>query len=168
MRLSEISACVAAVSLGGVLAAASAQVYRPDDEALARASWWTPFGPAWFVTVWKDGTVRVVNHKRPHKGGRYQLGRKQQSAFEVLLQRERPWEIQGGMGDLLVDGPERHISVNVDGHQSTFTLYTTPTGVSALYRNDSTQLSRALRVCEALYAMAGDETLPGCVDDRAG
>ena len=86
--------------------------------------------------------------------------------FRDVLERERPWEITGMLGDLTLHGPQREVRIRRNGRDTTFQLRTTPAGFDSLYRSDSTGLGRALRFCQAAYSLIGDAGLPDCVDER--
>ena len=83
-----------------------------------------------------------------------------------LLRRERPWELTGALGDLVVDGPERAVASRDGKREGSFRLFSTPPGFAQIYLTDSSGLGRAIRVCEGVRALTRDASLPSCVDRR--
>jgi hypothetical protein len=122
-------------------------------------------GCSWAIQVSPDGVVSIERPRAPHRCRRYRLSVRNLAAFKSRIRRERATELSGVIGDLTVDGPERSVQVDIDGRTSSFRLYTTPPGLGLLYRSDPSDVSRALRVCEAVRALGGEE-LTSCVDVR--
>jgi hypothetical protein len=116
--------------------------------------------------VLTDGTLVYKNFGQPAKGGRRMLTPEEFERFREVLNRQRPWEIDGRLGDLTVHGPQRQVRIHKDGREKTFHLMTTPPGFDRLYGSDASQLARALRFCQAAYSLLGDSELPDCVDDH--
>ena len=133
---------------------------------LVRASSCGSLGCSWAVSVWSDGAVEVTNHRFPHRGGRYRLSRAELQGVAELLRRERPWELTGALGDLVVDGPQRAVASRDGKRGGSFRLFSTPPGFAQIYLTDSSGLGRAIRVCEGVRALARDASLPSCVDRR--
>ena len=133
---------------------------------LVRASSCSSFGCSWAVSVWPDGAVEVTNHHFPHRGGRYRLSRAGLQGLMEVLRREKPWELTGALGDLVVDGPERSVASKDGKREGSFRLFSTPPGFAQIYLTDTSGLGRAIRVCEGVRALARDASLPSCVDRR--
>jgi len=135
-------------------------------QVLAEASYCTPFGCLWAVTVATDGRVNVTVHKEAHRNGRYTLSFRQLAELRATLDREAALELSGALGDLLVDGPVRTISVKSSTRATSFRLYSSPPGLAQIFDQDSSAVSRAIRVCEALRRLGRNGSLARCVDSR--
>ena len=122
-------------------------------------------GCDWVITVSQDGVVTVDRPMAPHQSRRYRLSTDDFRSFRMALERERPTELTGNIGDLVIDGPVREVRVSVGGRSGTFRLYSTPPGLGWTYRTDPSDVSRAIRLCEAVRALGGSG-FAGCVDVR--
>jgi hypothetical protein len=122
-------------------------------------------GCAWLINVSPDGLVTVEIPSAPHAGRRYRLSPREFAEFKARLGRDRPMELSGGLGDLMVDGPVRSVRMSQDSRTTSFRIHRTPPGFAQLYQTDGSALARALRVCEALRNLGGPE-LASCVDAR--
>jgi hypothetical protein len=122
-------------------------------------------GCSWVIGVSQDGLVSIEIPRARHLSRRYRLPGRDFASFKASVARERPTELSGAVGDLTVDGPVREVRVDTGGRASSFRLYTTPSGLSLIYRSDPSDVSRALRVCEAVRALGG-KGLASCVDAR--
>ncbi len=122
------------------------------------------YGSGWRIEVWEDGIVEVTNSANSAQGGRRTLSGRDFRAFLDVLERERPWELNGVLGDLTPDGPQRAVVVRFRGKRSEFVLHRTPWGFEQVYRSDESGLSRALRFCEAIRGLASGYSVPACVD----
>jgi len=140
-------------------------ILAANGEPFVEASHCGTLGCDWVIAVSHDGLVTVDTPLGAHRSTRYRLSSKEFGSFKLAVERERPTELSGRIGDLAVDGPVREVRVNVGGHSGTFRLYTTPPGIGWTYRTDSGDVSRAIRVCEAVRALGGGK-LASCVDVR--
>ncbi len=134
-----------------------------DSGMLVEVSHCGMMGCVWSITVSQDGGVTVEDYRSPHKGMRYALSRSDLVRLKTDLEREKPLELSGRLGDLMFDGPERSVRVTLGGRSSSFQILGTPPGFAQVYRTDPSGLGRALRVCEAVRRL-GAADLASCVD----
>lgn len=132
---------------------------------LARGTAFNGWAHGWTITVSVEGKVCVDRDPGQSCASSYLLAPEALQALALQLERERPWELPRDVGVAIPEGPQRTIDVAVRGQRARVVLLRTPDGVEreSLERGASA-LARAVRVCEAIRALARDSRLQPCVD----
>ena len=138
---------------------------REAPRLLAQATASTGWAYFWDITVSANGSLRIQRDPV----GRFVEGRalttEELQDFIARLEKEQPWELASDVGALMVDGPERRLEFDVAGRHARVTLWHTPEGLTQRSLETSRlDLPRAIRLCEAIRALAHDESLRSCID----
>jgi hypothetical protein len=153
--------------VGLTMLSLSGAIGLPDEPPppLARGTALYGFTYGWAVVVSPQGQVRVERQVGEVAPEIYWLGRDHLQRFVLQIERERPWELPHQLGSPIFEGPERTIEVSIGGRHARFILMQTPDGVTRDSLKKSTSvLARAVRVCEAIRALARDVRVQPCID----
>lgn len=121
-------------------------------------------GQAWELTIGSDGKLWL---KRPRYGEQLYsirpLGPKVLSDFQAVLREQRFCDLDEQYGTVVMDGPERQMSVRCGNTIKTVTLFTFDPK-QPLTQSERSEIRRALRVWIAIRGLFEDSE---ALDSRA-
>jgi hypothetical protein len=119
----------------------------------------------WHIIVSRDGVVRIVPIGPDDREASYRLTASALGDLRALLEREHAENIGSGVGQAIIDGPERSVRVGLGDKVVRFTLYSIPRSLTSSVRTDKGRLGRAVRICEGvrLLGPSGGTGLASCV-----
>lgn len=140
---------------------------RSGAPLLARAAAFDGWTYGWTIAVSTQGEVHIEREAGGGRPQRFTLAEGELRAFTRKLEAERPWELPSEIGQAVIEGPERLLEIAVAGRSARFVVRSTPAGVSrASLAQGGTELARAVRLCEAIRALADDTHLRPCIDGQ--